>query len=54
MKNNAFFLQEKNVTVALLASKEPSDRIVAFNLIKEAKMLNLNFDKSVVENLPFF
>ena len=37
MKNNAFFLQEENVTVALLASKEPSDRIKAFDLIKEAR-----------------
>ena len=37
MKNNAFFLQEENVTVALLASKELSDRIKAFDLIKEAR-----------------
>ena len=33
MRINAFFLLEVNVTVALLASKEPSDRIVAFNII---------------------
>ena len=37
MKNNAFFLQEENVTVALLASKEPFDFIEAFNLRKQGR-----------------